>query len=91
MDPLISNFLSRLTMPTPGTINCVLTTVDTDWSVILIRQKAIQTYYYRQPQYVVAVSTVRQMDVNIQDSDVGNTVSAYVDSIETHGEIEVLL
>ena len=86
------NFLSRLTMPTPGTVNFISKTVDGELSVTLIRQKETETYFYRQSQYhnVVAVSTVRQIEVSVEASDIGNIVSVCVDSTETHREIEVI-
>ena len=88
-NPIVTKFLSTLSMPKPRTILFISesNTSDDQWTVALIRHKEIQTYFFHQPEYVVTISTVRQFEVK---SEADSTkVSVCIDSKEPHTEIEV--
>ena len=84
-NPVVEEFISTLSMPTPRFISFL---PKASWTVALVRHKEIKTYMYQPPQYVVSVSTVRQFEV---DTETNTTVTVPIDSKETHTEIEVQL
>ena len=96
--PIVKKFLSTLTMTAPRTISFVSKASKEEWIVDLIRHKEIHTHFYRQPQFVVTISTVRQFEVENKDahsetesgcSDTETVSSVCVDSKPSHSEIEV--
>ena len=88
-NPIVTKFLSTLSMPKPRTILFVSESITSDdqWTVALIRHKEIQTYFFHQPEYIITTSTVRQFVVESEaDSP---KVLVCIDSKEPHTEIEV--
>lgn len=87
-NPVVKEFLSTLSMTAPRTVTFASKAFSDEWIVDLIRHKEVQTHFLKPPQFVVTISTVRQIEVNNKDGS--DTVSCVcVDSTPSHSEIEV--